>query len=301
MNLLKFFGFSPTKVKKPPLFLDILKEYSDKYVQENSVTKETADRYGVYYRNISLFLSSEKLNGILIDEFREKHAEMLRSWLRINLKTCCIRHASRHVELCKRVTKYAKIMEYSVNDYLEPIKAQRDKPKEIIFLESNEIKKIMAYNFRNDILRIVADLFLFQCFTGLSYSDIYKYEVVEKGGKLWINGSRSKTDEQYVVYFFPEAKEIYEKYNGRLPKIANQTYNGYLKEIAGLLNINKKLTTHVGRKTHATLLNERGVSTKTISMQLGNTERMCETTYVAKSHVRTQVEMERIGLTSILN
>lgn len=278
------------------LFIDVLREYIDKYLSENNLVPETKTRYEAYFRNITLFLAVEKLQNLPIDEVKIKHAEMFRSWLRINLKTCSIRHASRHVELLKRVTKYAVLMEYCVNDYLSPIKAQRDKPKEIVYLETNEIKKLMVYRFHSDILRIVADLFLFQCFTGLSYSDIYKYNLVQKGDKLWIDGSRSKTDETYIVYFFDEAKVIYDKYQGKLPMLANQTYNSYLKEIAGLLGIKKHLTTHVGRKTHATILNERGVSTKTISMQLGNTERICEQSYVAKSHIRSQNEINRLGL-----
>jgi integrase len=277
-------------------FADVLKEYIDKYVVENTLTEETKNRYDVYYRNTMLFFASNSLQLLPFEDFKIKHAEQFRVWLRMNLKTCSIRHASRHVELLKRVTRYAVIMEYTVNDNLQSIKCQRDKPNKIVYLTLNEVKKLQVYNFHSDILRIVADLFMFQCFTGLSYSDIYKYTITDQYGKLWIEGARSKSEEQYVVYFFPEAKEILAKYQGKLPKLSNQKYNEFLKEVAALLTIPKKLTTHVGRKTHSALLSERGVSTKSISLTLGNTERVCEETYIPKTYKIIDNEITRLGL-----
>ena len=49
----------------------------------------------------------------------------------------------------------------------------------------------------------------------------------------------------------PKAKEILEKYNDVLPRISNQKFNSYLKEISALLSIDKKLTHHIARKTFA--------------------------------------------------
>lgn len=282
------------------VFLTVVKEYIDKYLLENPLKQETQDRYDVYYRNFCLFLAATGNTNIALEDFKIKHTEQFRTWLRINLKTCSLRHASRQVELLKRVTKYSQIMGYMINDYLEPVKAQRDRPKKIIYLDSQEIKKLMVYRFHSDIMRIATDLFLFQCFTGLSYADIYKYEITEKNGKLWVEGDRQKSGEEYKAFFFDEARDIYIKYEGKIPRLSNQKYNMYLKEVAGLLNIRKKLTTHVGRKTHATLLSERGMTTKSISMVLGNTERVCGESYIAKTYEIIENEMERVGLGTTL-
>mgnify|MGYP002381187706 CR=1 FL=1 len=99
---------------------------------KNTLSAETIARYQVYCRNINWYMAATSIQSITIDEFKIRHAEGLRVWLRTNLKTCSIRHASRHLELLKRVTNYAVIMEYAINDNLSPIEAQRDKPKDII-------------------------------------------------------------------------------------------------------------------------------------------------------------------------
>jgi integrase/recombinase XerD len=291
--------FSPKPKEETKRFMEVLQEYCGKYLQENQLCQETYRRYEVYYKNIYLFLSSKQLQEITLAQVKIKTMEDLRAWLFINLKTCCKRHASRHIELCKRVMKYAVMMEYSLYDPISPIKPQRDKEKDIIALDNTEIRKIKDYPYEKDYYRIVADLFIFQCYTGLSYADLYSYAATERNGKLWFEGKRQKSGENYLIYMFDEAKEIHNKYRGKMPRIANQTYNGYLKDIADLVHIRKHLTTHVGRKTHATILNERGVSTKTIADQLGNTERVVEKHYVAKNHHRIANEMTRLGIDGV--
>ncbi|MCG8309901.1 MAG: DUF3435 domain-containing protein [Cytophagales bacterium] len=61
------------------------------------------------------------------------------------------------------------------------------------------------------------------------------------------------------------------KYNNELPKISNQKYNSYLKEIADIVGIEKHLTTHVARKTFGMLLlNDYDVPLETVSVILGH-------------------------------
>lgn len=277
------------------LFIEVLKEYIEKYTLENALLPETKDHYDVYYRNISLFMATAKIRDLKITEVRIRHMEDLRLWLMSNLKTCTVTRASRHLELCKRVTAYCVMCEYMLNDPLTPLKGKRDKPKEVVYLEQDEIKKMMFYKFSNDFTQLAADLFIFQMATGVSYKDIYDHELTERLGYTIIMGNR-KDDVRYEARVFKEGKDILNKYDGELPHLANQTYNRMLKEIALLLNIKKHLTTHVARKTHATLLAEHGVSTKSISLQLGNTERVAEKHYVGKSNKIVQREFERVGL-----
>jgi integrase len=94
---------------------------------------------------------------------------------------------------------------------------------------------------------LVKDIFLFCCYTGLAYADIYKLkrtEIVEgiDGGK-WITTKRQKTDTPSRIPILPMAMEIMEKYedhpqceneNRVLPVLSNQKMNSYLKEIADL-------------------------------------------------------------------
>jgi integrase len=222
--------------------------------------------------------------------------EDLKFWLHKNLPTCCASHSARHIEMCKRAMNYAVKMEYIINNPLYSVETKRDKTKGIVYLEPNEIKKLMIYNFTNDIYRIVADLYVYQCFTGLSYSDIYSYDIVEINGKMWLSGERTKNGTKNDVYIFPEAMEIFKKYDYKMPVIANQTYNRILKEVALATGIKKHLTTHTGRKTHATLLEQNGASTRSIMNQLGHkSESTTNTYYIAKTTNRTSKEFEKLG------
>ena len=68
-----------------------------------------------------------------------------------------------------------------------------------------------------------------------------------------------------------KTKEILEKYDNELPKISNQKFNSYLKEISALLSIDKKLTYHIARKTFATtVLLYHNVPMEIVSELLGH-------------------------------
>ena len=68
-----------------------------------------------------------------------------------------------------------------------------------------------------------------------------------------------------------KTKEILEKYDNELPKISNQKFNSYLKEISALLSIEKKLTHHIARKTFATtVLLYNNVPMEIVSELLGH-------------------------------
>jgi len=59
-------------------------------------------------------------------------------------------------------------------------------------------------------------------------------------GNEWIQMIRKKTNRKIAVPVLPKSKEIFEKYNNELPRISNQKFNSYLKEISALLSIDKK-------------------------------------------------------------
>jgi integrase len=82
--------------------------------------------------------------------------------------------------------------------------------------------------------------------------------------------SRKKTDVQSVIPLLPKAKAILEKYDYQLPVLSNQRYNSYLGEIKDICNIEKKLHTHLGRHTMATILINNGVDLPIIAKILGH-------------------------------
>jgi integrase len=156
------------------------------------------------------------------------------------------------------------------------------KETEQVILGPEELSRIENKRFQIPRLELARKLFIFQCYTGLSYADMAKLEKsnIEQGpdGKLWLNVRRSKTDTVVRYPILKQAAKIIEEISIHsdseklFPQtISNQKMNSYLKEIADLCYINKNLTTHVGRRTMAsTVLLGNGVPIETISRILGH-------------------------------
>jgi integrase/recombinase XerD len=68
-------------------------------------------------------------------------------------------------------------------------------------------------------------------------------------GREWIQMIREKTNRRISAPVLPKAKEILEKYNDELPRISNQKFNAYLKEIGVFIGINKTMSHHLARRT----------------------------------------------------
>ena len=91
---------------------------------------------------------------------------------------------------------------------------------------------------------------------------------------LWIKMKREKTSKELSIPLLPKAEVILNKYNDEgfvFPRISNQRYNSYLKEIAGIVGIDKRITTHIARKTFAsTVLLYNDVPMEIVSELLGH-------------------------------
>jgi site-specific recombinase XerD len=149
------------------------------------------------------------------------------------------------------------------------------------FLTQEEVEKLIAFQFDDEKLEQARDVFVFCCFTGLSYSDAF-YLTKENiqlsfGGKMWIKGRRQKTDTEYNIPLLNIPKLILEKYEKRqqgnqlLPVGYLQAYNGLLKKIAKICGIDKNMSSHVSRHTFASLITlSEGVPVETVSRMLGH-------------------------------
>lgn len=170
-------------------------------------------------------------------------------------------------------------------------KMDKGERKEIIWLTSKELGTLTKKDFSTDRLSRVRDLFLFQCYSGLSYGDMAELErkdYQENGkGQIFIEKHRKKTGVRFLSMVLAEGKRILEKYDYELPVIKNQNYNAYLKEVQDLCGIDKVLTTHVGRKTYVCYLYQKQVGIEVIATIVGHTT--CYTTlkYYAKMDKQT--------------
>lgn len=158
------------------------------------------------------------------------------------------------------------------------------KAKDKEFLSKQELEEITSKKFGIKRLEQVKDIFLFSCYTGLSYADVKKLtrSEIKKGndGKLWIFTNREKNENTSNVPLLAIPKKLIDKYSDHpdckmkglaLPVLSNQKMNSYLKEIADLCSITKILTFHIARHTFATTVTlSNNVPIETVSKMLGH-------------------------------
>ena len=216
----------------------------------------------------------------------------------------------KHLERLKKLLNLAVKLEWVAKDpfakfSLKFVKTERP------FLSQNEVDLIRFHEFNKSNLNLIRDIFVFSCYTGLSYIDVknLKKGNIVRGidGSNWIYTVRQKTDQMMRIPLLDVAEEIIENYrqemkdqSGLLPVYSNQKTNKYLKDIATILEIDKNLTFHCARHTFATTITlSNGVPIETVSKLLGHTK--LSTTQIYAKVLETRISQDMGQLRSILN
>lgn len=177
------------------------------------------------------------------------------------------------------------------------IRISKGKSRMRRYLEMDELHKIEIAEMSTTSQKRVRDLFLFQCYTGMSYADMQRFDiskVEQRGNKYILRDTRQKTEEEYTLVLLPQAMEILARYNNKLPITSNQKYNLRLKEVGELADVNIKLTSHMGRHTYATMCLNIGISIETISKMLGHTDIKTTQIYAKMLHKSVEEASEKI-------
>ena len=142
------------------------------------------------------------------------------------------------------------------------------------YLTESEMQAFMDVEPHGSMEAVAKDLFIFQMFTGLSYSDMMafnskEYKLID--GKWRHTGERIKTGVPFVNQLLPPAVKVLEKYNWKIPQLSNQKYNLALKGLGTAAGIKTKLHSHLARHTFATFMLRNGVKIENLSKMLGHT------------------------------
>lgn len=212
-------------------------------------------RYVESRRKVALFITKfYNKKDIKLKDLDLKFIQDLEYFFKteLNLKQATV---YRSIQRVKKIIQFAISENYLKKDPFHLYKNKKHKTV-IIYLTDEELKRLEKHNFTQKRLQQVKDLFIFCCYTGLAYTEMSTLTTknIEIGfdGNEWIQMIRKKTNRKISIPILPKAKEILDKYNNELPAISNQKFNSYLKEIAELVGIDKKLSHHTARKTFAT-------------------------------------------------
>lgn len=143
------------------------------------------------------------------------------------------------------------------------------------YLTEDEMAKIQKFKpAPGSFMERARNLFIFQMFTGLSFSDMMAFDISaykKVNGKWCIIASRIKTGVPYVNQLLPPAVDVLERYDMTLPKMTNQVYNRELKLLGMACGITVPLHSHLARHTFATFMLRNGAKIENVSKMLGHT------------------------------
>ncbi|AIZ41215.1 site-specific integrase [Cellulophaga baltica] len=219
----------------------------------------------------------------------------------------------KQVTVNKVIQRFRKPIKLAVSEgYLNHDPFVNHKPnrakKEVVFLSTEELILLEKHHFEQARLQLVRDLFIFCCYTGLAYHEManLKKEHLVNGfdGNQWIQIKREKTSKLISVPILPKVKILINKYDSIsdyvLPKFSNQKINSYLKEIAWIVGISKKITHHTARKTFAsTVLLYNDVPMEIVSELLGHSNMNITQEYYGKV-VQKSIGREMVRLSKKL-
>ena len=213
----------------------------------------------------------------------------------------------KHIERLRKMVNLAYKMEWIDKDPFIKFKAKYlRKDREYLTLE--ELQKIENKEFNIHRLQLIKDLFVFSCYTGLSYGDVMRLTqnnlCIGIDGKQWISSYRQKTSIPLKIPLLSKALTIISKYkehpktmykNTLFPIISNQKLNSYLKEIADICQIQKNLTFHIARHTFATIVTlSNGVPIETVSKLLGHSKITTTQIYAKVIERKVSEDMQKL-------
>ena len=272
-----FLGVNGGKNMLLPFFYEI--NQKKKVLVGKTLSPATYDRYCLVRKHLAEFLSQDcKLSDIALKEIDYRFVCNFERFMVVSHR-CNDNTTIRYLHMFKHVIttaiKFGLIYKNPFADY-----QFKQKKSDRGFLTQEEVEIMMQQKFKSKRLERVRDMFVFCCFTGLSYIDVKnlsKDMICTLFDKPWIIGKRGKTDVGFQVPLMEIPKKILEKYKGTLsdnrllPVARNRKENLSMREVCKQCGINKRVTFHMARHTFATLTLSKGVSIESVSKMLGHT------------------------------
>lgn len=233
------------KEEKAKTLLQVFAQHNEQYALKvgKTATQKTYTRYELTKNRLAEYIHNKyNLEDITFREINVVFIEGFYLFIRENYP-CTHNTAMKFVQRFRTVVLFAHNLGLIT---FNPFGAYKLKFEyvERDFLEQSELDRIYQKTFASKRLEQVRDMFIFSCYTGLSYVDVCELR----------------------------AENIKVSFDGKiLPIISNQKMNNYLKEIATVCGINKKITYHVARHSFATLSISYGVPIESVSKMLGHT------------------------------
>lgn len=236
-------------------------------VRKRDITVGVVKKYGKA-KELSLnIIGNREVRTILPTDMENFYSELKRMYKEST--------SAGMMQRMRTLFAYALRNGYVSMDPTNGIKIKKGKPKTEYLTESE--LETMARADLSDAPRLerARDILIFQCYGGgMSYIDMCHIKVENLksvDGLMTYTAKREKTGVEFTTILLPKAIEILEKYDYHLPFVSNQKLNAYAKDVAVRCGISKTITTHMMRKSYASLLLQHHIPISTVSKCLGHT------------------------------
>lgn len=292
------------KIERGKTLIEFFEMHNEQYLQKvkMNTTDKTYSRYELTKKRLIEFMKLKySVSDMLIKEINVVFIDNFLLYIK-NHYGCTHNTAMKFIQRFRTVVNFAKNTGLVTADPFGNYRVKFEQTDRD-YLTMEEITAIYNKKFTSKRLEQVRDLFIFSCYTALSYIDVCELtkENIRTSfdGNLWIMTKRHKTNVASNIRLLEIPKAILEKYKDNLPNgmilpiISNQKVNDYLKEIATICNINKNLTFHVARHSCATsVLIANGVPIETVSKILGHTNIRTTQIYARITDLKVSNDME---------
>ena len=296
-----------------PSLIELFEEHNERCEKLSGidVAPGTIESYKTSLKHTREFLKfAFNKTDIELENINHQFIEKYELWLKTE-------RGCNHNTSVKYLRNFQKILRIGVSRNIisrDPFTGYKLKIQEVEkdFLEMQELTEIFNKELKIERIANVRDIFIFCCFTGLSYADVKQltpqHIFTDTQGRKWIRVARQKTRNMCNIPLLDIPLQIIIKYDSHscrelkdqlLPVLSNQKMNAYLKEIADFCGIKKQMTMHTARHTFATTIAlGNGVSIESVAKILGHSDTKMTQHYARVLDSKIMREMESISMSS---
>ena len=232
----------PKKEALPCDFFQVFDDFIEDCGRQNNWTDSTFEKFAAVKNHLTNFRE-----GLTFEFFDERGLNDYVGYLR-DVKEMRNTTIGKQLSFLKWFLRWAFKKGVHQNNAYDSYKPKlKSTQKKIIFLTWDELNRLREFKIPSNkqALERVRDVFLFQCFTGLRYSDVFNLRRSDiKGDHIEV--TTVKTSDSLIIELNNHSKAILDKYkdvafeNDKvLPVITNQKMNDYLKELAEMAGIDE--------------------------------------------------------------
>ena len=232
----------PKKEALPCDFFQVFDDFVEDCGRQNNWTDSTFEKFAAVKNHLTNFRE-----GLTFEFFDERGLNDYVGYLR-DVKEMRNTTIGKQLSFLKWFLRWAFKKGVHQNNAYDSYKPKlKSTQKKIIFLTWDELNRLREFKIPSNkqALERVRDVFLFQCFTGLRYSDVFNLRRSDVKGDH-IEVTTLKTSDSLIIELNNHSKAILDKYKDVafeddkvLPVITNQKMNDYLKELAEMARIDE--------------------------------------------------------------